>query len=169
MWAMAFQYPVCRSIVRLVAVWLVMQSTLAAQAQSSAKTTFDTFRAKVASIGSGEPLHAKIVEVFKIDPPPRVFAGKIALKSNGRDRLIWLGFSRTTPDVFFIDGNPAENTFMTVFQADGSLQLRAAAAGNGYDELKPIATERVAEQFQYVLRVSESFLAGTLKKLSQPR
>ena len=117
-------------------------------------------------MGSDELLHAKIVEVFKINPPPRVFKGEISLKSRGGTRRISLNFSTTTPDIFFVDGNPADNTFITVFHADGSLQLRAAAAGNGYNELAPIPTERVAEQFRYVLRVSERFLASTLKQLS---
>jgi hypothetical protein len=166
---MASQHPICRYIAPLAAVGLVMQSALVAQAQNPAKEIFDMFRSKVASMGSGDPLHPKIVEVFALDPPPRVFTGELSLKSNDRARRIWIGFSKSSPDIFFVDGNPKDNTFITVFHADGSLELRAAAAGNGYDGLSPIATERVAEQFRYVLGVSTQFVAGTLKKLSQPR
>ena len=165
---MASQHSVRHHICRLVAAWLVLQSALAAQPQDPAKDTFDTFRSKVAVIGSGVPLHPKIVEVLKIDPPPRVFAGEVSLKSQTGDRTrhIWMGFSKSSTDIFFVDGNPKDNTFITVFHADGSLQLKAAAAGNGYDGLTPIATERVAEQFKYVLGVSQRFIAGTLKQLS---
>lgn len=167
---MASQSLISRQIVLLAVSGLVMQSALAAQPENRAKGTFDMFRSKVANMGTGQPLHAKIVEVLKVDPATRVFAGEVNLKSKSGARRIWMGFSKSSPDVFFIDGNPKDNTFITVFQADGSLQLRAAASGNGYDGLTPVATERVADQYRYVLDVSEQFLAGTLKKLSgQPR
>ena len=116
--------------------------------------------------GSDEPLDSKIVEVFALNPPPRVIAGQIRLTlKDGRTRRIWLGFSKTTTDIFFVDGNPKDNTFLTVFHADESLQLRAAAAGNGYNELVPVSTERVAAQFRAILQISEKFLAASVEKL----
>jgi hypothetical protein len=150
----------------IAVIMLVMQAVSIGQAQNPPREAFDAYRSKVAVKGSGEPLHSKIVEVFALDPPPRVFAGQILLTlEDGRARRIWLGFSKTTTDIFFVDGNPKDNTFLTVFHADESLQLRAAAAGNGYNELAPVSTERVAAQFRAVLQISERFLAATVKKL----